>query len=118
MKTMKSLQTLKSSIIRVARASAIEVAALAALASPALAQQIQNRGGGDAPFAKGITTGLNWVYFGGVAIALVGFIVGCALLANRNPFAAGAAFFFVVIGAALLANANAILTTLTGLGFA
>jgi hypothetical protein len=118
MKTMKSLPNLKSSIIRVARASAIEVAALAAFASQALAQQIQNGGGGDAPFVQGVTTGLSWVHFGAAAIAIVAFLVGCVLLFNRNVFGAAAAFFFAIIGGALLANANSIMTTLTGLNFA
>ena len=94
-----------------------EAVIIAATVGPALAQQLQNGAGGDAPFAPGITTGLNWVQFIGAAVALVGFLGGCVALFTRQIMAAGAAFLFVGIGAALLANANTILTRLTSLSF-
>ena len=110
-----------SSISRVAPVAKIAAGVVLSetiLASSALAQQVTNGGGADAPFSPGITTGLNWVFFLGAAVAVFSFLGGCFLLYLRNPMGAGAAFVLTVIGAAFMANANSILTTLTGLGFA
>lgn len=105
--------------LNIAAGTAAAEAVIATLgASSALAQQVTNGGGADAPFAPGVTTGLNWVFFLGAAVAVFSFLGGCFLLYLRNPMGAGAAFVLTVIGAAFMANANAILTTLTGLGFA
>jgi hypothetical protein len=113
--------SLAKSIDRIASAAKLAASALAAeatiTASSAMAQQVTNGGGGDAPFATGITTGLNWVHFGGAAIAVAAFIIGCILLYMRNVLGAGAAFLFVVVGAAFMANANSIITQLTSLTF-
>ena len=111
-----------NSVIRrtasVAKIAVMAAAAEVVLASSAMAQQVTSGGGGDAPFAAGVVTGLNWVHFTGAAIAVVAFLVGCILLYMRNVMGAGAAFLFVVVGGAFMANANSIITTLTGLGFA
>lgn len=105
-------------IRKILSAAAVEAVILGLMAGPALAQRSMNGGGGDAPFAPGITTGLSWVHFGAAAIAIAGFIIGCILLFMRNIMGAAAAFLFILIGGALLANADAILTRLTGLSFA
>src|SRR4051794_24718165 len=87
------------------------VAAL--LADPALAQFAG--GGGDAPFRQGMSTVLNWAFIAGIAVALFSFIFACVSLFMRNliGFAGGVAG--VVIGGALMANAQTIVQTLTGL---
>jgi hypothetical protein len=116
------MRTLLKSLSGRASSIAAFVAAEAAIstltASSALAQQVTSGAGGDAPFAPGVVTGLNWVHFLGAAIAVVAFLVGCILLFTRNVMGAGAAFLFVIVGAAFMANANSIITTLSGLGFA
>ena len=112
------VSSLSRRTLSVAKVAVSAAAAEVVLTSSAMAQQIQNGGGGDAPFAAGVVTGLNWVHFAGAAIAVVGFLIGCILLYMRNVMGAGAAFFFVIVGAAFMANANTIINTLSGLTFA
>lgn len=104
-------------IRRLVSAITTEALILGMLAGPALAQQTTNGGGGDAPFAPGITTGLTWVHFMAAAIAVAGLVIGCIMLFMRQIMPAVGAFVFIVVGGALLANANTIITQLTGLSF-
>lgn len=114
---MRTIRFLKTHGTRLLKASATEATILALMAGPAFAQRATNGGGGDAPFAEGVTTGLTWVHYGAAAIAIVAFIIGCILLFMRQIMGAAGAFFFVIIGGALLANADTILTRLTTLTF-
>jgi hypothetical protein len=87
------------------------VAALAA--DPALAQFAG--GGGDAPFRQGMSTMLNWAFIAGVAIALFSFLLACVFLFMRNLIGFAGGVLGVVIGGALMANAPALVQSLTGL---
>lgn len=113
-----SLVTIHGKSGTIAKAAIAAAAAELVISGSALAQQITNGGGADAPFAPGVVVGLNWVHFAGAAIAVVGFLAGCILLYMRNVMGAGAAFFFVIVGAAFMANANTIINRLSGLTFA
>lgn len=112
---------LKDGVVRFGKAAAAVVSAEVVIfgltAGPALAQRADNGGGGDAPFAPGINTGLNWVVFLGATIAVFAFIVACISLFLRQVMVAAGAFAFVIIGGALIARANEIITALTSLNF-
>jgi hypothetical protein len=86
-------------------------AALAA--GPALAQFAGS--GGDTPFRQGMSTVLNWAFIAGVAIALFSFLFACVSLFMRNLIGFAGGVLGVVIGGALMANAPALVQSLTGL---
>ncbi len=115
-------QTVKHGVTRATKAAATIAATEAVIFGltvvPALAQRAENGGGGDAPFAPGVSIGLNWIQFLGAAIAVFAFIAGCIALFMRQVMVAGGAFLFVLIGAALIARSGEIITKLTTLGFA
>jgi hypothetical protein len=80
---------------------------------PAMAQFAG--GGGAVPFQQGMSTVLNWAFVAGVAIALFSFILACVFLFMRNLIGFAGGVLGVVIGGALMANAQTIVQTLTGL---
>ena len=88
--------------------------AVATAAEPALAQ-FGGGGGTDAPFQEGLGTILNWAFITGVVVALGAFIMACVGLFTRNLMAFAGGVLGVVVGGALLANAEEVVTALTGL---
>jgi hypothetical protein len=86
------------------------VTALAA--DPALAQFA---GGAAAPFQQGMSTVLNWAFIAGVAVALFSFLFACVSLFMRNLIGFAGGVLGVVIGGALMANAQTLVQSLTGL---
>jgi hypothetical protein len=82
-------------------------------AGPALAQFAGS--GGDAPFRQGMSTVLNWAFIAGVAIALFSFLFACVSLFMRNLIGFAGGVLGVVIGGALMANAQTLVQSLTGL---
>lgn len=94
--------------------TAVPIAALILL--PAVPAQAQfTNGGGAVPFQQGLSTLLNWAFIAGVAIALFCFILGCVLLYMRNLIGFVSCLLGVAIGGALMANAQTLVSSLTGL---
>ena len=85
---------------------------MALATDPALAQFA---GGAAAPFQQGMSTVLNWAFIAGVAIALFSFLFACVSLFMRNLIGFAGGVLGVVIGGALMANAPALVQSLTGL---
>ena len=94
--------------------AAASVAVVAVTADPALAQ-FAGGGGAAAPFQQGMSTLLNWAFIAGVLIALVCFIMACVFLFMRNIIGFAGGVLGVVIGGALMANADTVVSSLTGL---
>jgi hypothetical protein len=92
-------------------AAGISVTALAA--DPALAQFAG--GGATAPLQQGMSTVLNWAFIAGVAVALFSFLFACVSLFMRNLIGFAGGVLGVVIGGALMANAQTLVQSLTGL---
>lgn len=93
--------------------AALAIAVIVAAADPALAQFAG--GGGAAPFRQGMSTVLNWAFIAGVAIALFSFLLACVFLFMRNLVGFAGGVLGVVIGGALMANAQTLVQSLTGL---
>ena len=87
--------------------------AAALAADPALAQFAG--GGATAPFQQGMSTVLNWAFIAGVAVALFSFLFACVSLFMRNLIGFAGGVLGVVIGGALMANAQTLVQSLTGL---
>jgi hypothetical protein len=85
----------------------------ALVADPALAQFAG--GGAAAPFQQGMSTVLNWAFIAGVAVALFSFLFACVSLFMRNLIGFAGGVLGVVIGGALMANAQTLVQSLTGL---
>lgn len=83
-----------------------------AATNPALAQF---QGGGAVPFRAGMNTFLNWVFVVGIVIALISFLAACIFLFMRNIMGFAGGVLGVIVGGALMANAPAIVTSLTTL---
>lgn len=94
--------------------AAAVVTVIALAADPALAQ-FTGGAGGAAPFRQGMSTLLNWAFLAGVAIALFSFIMACVFLFMRNLIGFAGGVLGVVVGGALMANAQTIVQSLTGL---
>lgn len=91
----------------------LAIAVIVVAADPALAQFAG--GGGVAPFRQGMSTVLNWAFIAGVAIALFSFLLACIFLFMRNLVGFAGGVLGVVIGGALMANAQTLVQSLTGL---
>lgn len=91
----------------------LTIAAVAIASDPAFAQFAS--GGASVPFKNGLNTGLNWVYIIAVAVAFFGFIGACVALFMRNIVVFAGGVLAVIVGGGLLANAQTVVTSLTGI---